>query len=81
MSGVIDKLKSGCQSPTVLGCDTCSHMIPAPGFRNRPEYWRCGAWGGLHTTVAYLRTCKGEQWELAPPPVPALLRLKRWLIG
>lgn len=23
----------------------------------------------------------GEMWEAKPPPIPAIIRLKRWLIG
>lgn len=76
MSDALDKLKSPPPPMMVPGCSTCRHR------RGRDVcFWRCGAIGGHYTVHVYHTRCNGDMWEPLPPPVPALIRLKRWLIG
>lgn len=49
-------------------------------FYEDPYIWKCGALAGHYTSSAW-RHCRGDRWEPNPPPVPILVRFKRWLIG
>jgi hypothetical protein len=78
MNSIIDKLKSGEPPLAVPSCASCRHLTDTYGSAG---YWRCGALGGIYADWAYHRSCKGAHWEPRPPPVPILVRFKRWLIG
>ena len=77
MSDIVDKLKSPPPPMMVPGCTTCRHL----GHRPYSDYLYCDALGGLYADRAYENRCKGNLWEPHPPPVPVLVRFKRWLIG
>jgi hypothetical protein len=75
MTDAIDRLKSDPPPMLVPCCTTCRH------FKRREYRSDCDAVGGQYATIAYRYDCKGVLWEPVPPPVPLLVRIKRWLVG
>ncbi len=60
-----------------VGCGTCRFYVPH----------RILTLAGCEATSSYAdgswrNQCKGGQlWQPKPPPIPILIRFKRWLVG
>ena len=81
MTDAIDKLKQPPPPMMVPGCSTCRHLQRDGSLSRDAYWWRCGVVGGHYTRDIYHTRCKGDLWEPKPPPVPVLVRFKRWLVG
>ena len=59
-----------------VGCGTCLF------YREDPTFSKCAATGGNWADRAWEHQCKrGALWQPKPPPIPVLIRFKRWLVG
>jgi hypothetical protein len=78
---MIDQVEKLKQLPPLIQqvCGSCRYYRRYRGYKDSPLWNECQAFSEL-AKFAWPR-CRGHYWEPIPPPVPVLVRFKRWLVG